>query len=169
MLYAKNAGMKPVLRTSLKDEIYRGNLLYVEGRFYLIADDVQEAPNCFMTHATPCLHFVKVSRKVNPQTDKFGFVVEDTGDRLHPLIDNFPAVLTFSGTMADAKNQAGAYFADVIEVKLQGNHWTDEIKTGDILTLEGNPGEYEVVSWIRDSLTAKQKGGVLTIQARRKP
>ena len=78
-------------------------------------------------------------------------------------------MLTFSGTMADAKNQAGAYFADMIEVKLQGNHWTDEIKTGDILTLEGNPGEYEVVSWIRDSLTAKQKGGVLTIQARRKP
>ena len=105
-----------MLRTSLKDEIYRGNLLYVEGRFYLIADDVQEAPNCFMTHATPCLHFVKVSRKVNPQTDKFGFAVEDTGERLHPLIDNFPAVLTFSGTMADAKNQAGAYFADVIEV-----------------------------------------------------
>jgi len=33
----------------------------------------------------------------------------------------------------------------MIEVKLQGNHWTDEIKTGDILTLEGNPGEYEVV------------------------
>ena len=57
----------------------------------------------------------------------------------------------------------------MIEVKLQGNHWTDEIKTGDILTLEGNPGEYEVVSWIRDSLTAEQKGGVLTIQARRKP
>ena len=158
-----------MLRTSLKDEIYRGNLLYVEGRFYLIADDVQEAPNCFMTHVTPCLHFVKVSGKVNPQTDKFGFAVEDTGDRLHSLIDNFPAVLTFSGTMADAKNQAGAYFADVIEVKLQGNHWTDEIKTGDILTLEGNPGEYEVVSWIRDSLTAEQKGGVLTIQARRKP
>lgn len=158
-----------MLRTSLKDEIYRGNLLYVEGWFYLIADDVQEAPNCFMTHATPCLHFVKVGRKVNPQTDKFGFAVEDTGDRLRPLIDNFPAVLTFSGTMADAKNQAGAYFADMIEVKLQGNHWTDEIKTGDILTLEGNPGEYEVVSWIRDSLTAKQKGGVLTIQARRKP
>jgi len=73
--------MKPVLRTSLKDEIYRGNLLYVEGRFYLIADDVQEAPNCFMTHATPCLHFVKVSRKVNPQTDKFGFAGEDTGGR----------------------------------------------------------------------------------------
>lgn len=115
------------------------------------------------------MHFVKVSRKVNPQTDKFGFAVEDTGDRLRHLIDNFPAVLTFSGTMADAKNQAGAYFADMIEVKLQGNHWTDEIKTGDILTLEGNPGEYEVVSWIRDSLTAKQKGGVLTIQARRKP
>ena len=114
-----------MLRTSLKDEIYRGNLLYVERRFYLLADDVQEAPNCFMTHVTPCLHFVKVSRKVNPQTDKFGFAVEDTGERLHPLID--------------------------------------------ILTLEGNPGEYEVVSWIRDSLTAKQKGGVLTIQARRKP
>ena len=158
MLYTKTTGRKPTLRTALKDEIQRGNLVYVEGLFYLIADDVQEAPNCFTTAASPCRQFVKVSRKVEPTTDKFGFAVEETGERIHPVIDNFPAVVTFSGTVEDTKNQAGAYMGDTLEVKTQRNAWTDEIKLGDVLTLEGNADEYEIMSLIREQ-TAQDGGG----------
>ena len=143
-------------------------MVYVEKAFYLLTEDVQKHPNCFTTKATPCRYFIDVHRQTSAAVDKYGFATAGNENRIFPIIENFPAVLEASGTVEDGKNQAGAYVGETIVVKLQRNCPTDAIRAKDILTIQENPGEYEVVD-VRIEGNKSGCPGIVILTAQKKP
>lgn len=159
---------RPMLRTSLADEIKRGDYIYINekggGTFYLLDDDPQKMPDCFKAFPSRCNAYITVKQTVNPEIDEAGFAIGDT-DQPHDvtIVRRLPAVTHHAQEIANARNTAGLTIADTLCVSLQLNDYTKAIKTEMWFELDHN--KYTILDTVTDE--AADGSGTITLYCKR--
>lgn len=159
---------RPMIRTSLADEIKRGDYIYINekggGTFYLLDDEPQKMPDCFKAFPSRCNAYITIRQTVAPEIDEAGFAV---GDADQPqdvtIVRRLPAVTHHSQEIANARNTAGLTIADTLQVTIQLNDYTKDIKPEQWFELDRN--KYTIMDAVTDE--AADGSGTITLYCKR--
>lgn len=128
-------------RTKLTEDIHRGDIVYdtASGTIGMITYYVDTLIDCKKTQVSACNGWFTIKRHVPEKLDKkTGMVISEAGETV--IADRMPgffASMYGRYTYEVANNTPGIVPDQKIEVKLQWNPETREIKSGDTFTIRG--------------------------------
>lgn len=145
-----NADLTYNLRVGLDADLVRGDMVYdpETGFIGIVNWNVDKMVDCKRTQVTTCNIRTTVYRNVPEKVDETGYLVEDAHRAI--IVDNMPCIYTeMYGRFEYIKttNTPGISPDQTIEVKMQANKETLQIKSGDLFYVHGILHKIMVVNY----------------------
>lgn len=164
-----NADMTYNFRTSLSEDIIRGDLLrdMNTGDIGMVTWNVDRVIDCKKTQVTSCNVRLKITREMPEVIDnETGYLISPKETKV--LIDNFPAIFIemYGRTDYDqATNTPGIFPDQSVDIRMQANPVTLGLQTGDRIIAHGIAHKVKVIN--RAQLTPDGQNGVIIVMCDR--
>lgn len=159
-----NADMTYNLRVKLSDDLRRGDLLYdpETGTIGMVNWNVDAMIDCKKTQVTACNIRATIKRHMPEVVDDNGMLVTEACDRV--IVNNLPCVYSeIYGRYDYGKNtnSPGIVPDQTVEIKVQANKDTLQLRSGDTLKIHDIPHKIMVIN--RSQLDMSGTYGTLTL------